>query len=909
MANVSFLRGTQSNLDALLSQGSGYTEGAFYLTTDSDRLYFAQNDKELVHLNHNVIQVTNIASLPSLAEANVGDFYYAIAENVLCTKNANNPTWIQINKNTNDNTKVTGVSEATVAADAQGITVKFNIKQTTTNTLGDETQLDDIPVSFTIDSGDIVAANNVSVGLGATSTENGITVNTVGAGANNTGLNINSGENINIIQDENNDIIIESENTTYNISASDNKIILTNSNNDEDTIVLESSNDAIEVTAAADQILIKHKDYGSINNQSNLESVSPKDGETFTVIDGITTDKGHITDFNIKTVTLPTHEDTISSLSVESENIVRLTESSGETYDVNFVAGNNDVVLKSNSDTNTIEFFHKAYGDPAITSVEGISPNHGDSFTVLENILASNGHITGYQTKQITLPADNNTEISSVQISTADEGKLSVSITDTNGDSHVGTSDSVLYYMVNNQPVYNQGNIEFYTKDEIDVKIQGLDAIVYRGTVGVGGTVENLPTENVSVGDTYKVIVAKEYGGYDCEIGDLLIATGSEENGIITSNLVWTYVPSGDDIDSQYELLVNNNIMSLKNIVTKDEVGSATIVGGNDLIVSTVDNNITIAHETFNTTQRADTSVSPSAGTTVTVLDSIITDNGHITGYTNKIITLPNDKDTVSELSAESTETGHIIKLTESNGDSSTVTLNNKNEYITLETNTDTDTINIGHKVYGTLESTASDALTLGYGDKFNIVTNLTRDNGGHLSGYTTQEITLPANSDTTSELSVKNAEAGYAIQLTESSGDNSSVILKNGTQISLSADSENDTIIINHEIISTTPGTADDISPDHGGNFTVLDSINTSNGHIIGYKTKTINLPDDEDTLYDLSGNIDGDIENNTATFTTTLTSSKNDIDTSVLELTSSSLKVTASSNSISLNLEWGSF
>jgi hypothetical protein len=37
MANVSFKRGLQSNLDKLTS----YIDGAFYLTTDTDRLYFA----------------------------------------------------------------------------------------------------------------------------------------------------------------------------------------------------------------------------------------------------------------------------------------------------------------------------------------------------------------------------------------------------------------------------------------------------------------------------------------------------------------------------------------------------------------------------------------------------------------------------------------------------------------------------------------------------------------------------------------------------------------------------------------------------------------------------------------------------------------------------------------------------
>lgn len=44
MANVKFLKGTQSKFNTL----SSFTDGAFYLTTDTDRLYFAQSETECV---------------------------------------------------------------------------------------------------------------------------------------------------------------------------------------------------------------------------------------------------------------------------------------------------------------------------------------------------------------------------------------------------------------------------------------------------------------------------------------------------------------------------------------------------------------------------------------------------------------------------------------------------------------------------------------------------------------------------------------------------------------------------------------------------------------------------------------------------------------------------------------------
>ena len=55
MANVQFLKGTQSKLNSLTS----YEAGAFYLTEDSDRLYYAQSSNELVYLNKNIITVNN----------------------------------------------------------------------------------------------------------------------------------------------------------------------------------------------------------------------------------------------------------------------------------------------------------------------------------------------------------------------------------------------------------------------------------------------------------------------------------------------------------------------------------------------------------------------------------------------------------------------------------------------------------------------------------------------------------------------------------------------------------------------------------------------------------------------------------------------------------------------------------
>ena len=67
-------------------------------------------------------------------------------------------------------------------------------------------------------------------------------------------------------------------------------------------------------------------------------------------------------------------------------------------------------------------------------------------------------------------------------------------------------------------------------------------AMVFKGTIGTGGTAGTaLPTSNVKVGDTYKIVTAGTYAGQAAKVGDLFIASATTPT--------WAYVPSGDDTD------------------------------------------------------------------------------------------------------------------------------------------------------------------------------------------------------------------------------------------------------------------------------------------------------------------------------------------------------------------------
>lgn len=101
--NVNFKRGTQASLNTLINgSGNRFVEGTFYLTNDTDRLYFAQSATELVDLNQ-YIHIFSGQTLPTIStQPNLedGDVYYWKDQNILAIYNATAGTWTQINPDT-----------------------------------------------------------------------------------------------------------------------------------------------------------------------------------------------------------------------------------------------------------------------------------------------------------------------------------------------------------------------------------------------------------------------------------------------------------------------------------------------------------------------------------------------------------------------------------------------------------------------------------------------------------------------------------------------------------------------------------------------------------------------------------------------------------------------------------------
>lgn len=166
MANVLFKRGTQVDLNSLIDK-KVFQEGTFYLTTDTDRLYFAQSNNELVDLNRNIQTVNTIEELNTWANnpansVQPGDFFYILNDNILCIRNATNTGWTQLNPDTKLKEED---QHNTFSTSTNSVTVKSTIT---------DTQNNKSEGSFTVEGGGVIKVTKGEDGVIKISAEAGI---------------------------------------------------------------------------------------------------------------------------------------------------------------------------------------------------------------------------------------------------------------------------------------------------------------------------------------------------------------------------------------------------------------------------------------------------------------------------------------------------------------------------------------------------------------------------------------------------------------------------------------------------------------------------------------------------------------------------------------------------------------
>ena len=238
---------------------------------------------------------------------------------------------------------------------------------------------------------------------------------------------------------------------------------------------------------------------------------------------------------------------------------------------------------------------------------------------------------------------------------TAEAAGFKVQVTDTNNNPVEDTIDPVITYLTNEAGT-TTGSVHFvsgtaalpvYSKDEINRRLSALDGMTYRGTVGTDGSagtsVGNI--QNPAKGDTFKVVsdlsnIPLKSGTGTAKLGDLLIANGTETDGVITSGLYYDIIPSGNDIDTQYSVISDTNGIKIHNVTANNDIGSIKIAAGSQIAVSdsgTNNKTVTIAHGTISNAtdgnpSNATAKTQSNAGSiTVNAVTGLTTNNGHVT--------------------------------------------------------------------------------------------------------------------------------------------------------------------------------------------------------------------------------------------------------------------------------------
>lgn len=234
MAQVMFKKGLSTALPK-----TGLVEGAFYLTTDTDKLYICNDGNKLSLLNQIVHSVANINALPKIADAAVGEFYYCLDENVLATKKAAADTsWTQINADTD--TKVSGVT-ATTAVNSGIATVTTTVESTTKAGVSDGGKAGSFKIKGAGDNtitreadGTIVITgknDNATYTLG-TAEGGKIALNGTGTGATNTEITVKGAGDIAITSDAAGNLTVDGTTLKNAISTATQNVTITSVKNE-----------------------------------------------------------------------------------------------------------------------------------------------------------------------------------------------------------------------------------------------------------------------------------------------------------------------------------------------------------------------------------------------------------------------------------------------------------------------------------------------------------------------------------------------------------------------------------------------------------------------------------------------------------------------------------------------------
>lgn len=603
MANVMFKRGTQSGFNNL----TAYQDGCFYLTTDSHRLYVGTGNNTADLVSQSVISYPNWAAIEALSNKSSssyaaglcveGQFYYAKAENILCTYS--NGKWVQINPDHNDDhdTYVKSINVAKNDAETEkGKQLVYDVRIT-------QAQKD-------------LKGNNESAVTPDVSGQIVISATDLGQITTHT------------------DVGVEAEKTA------DNKVYL--------------KNNGIGASATAKVELAGEGSVSISTSNSNKITISGVD--TTYSLNTTTNTTG------AKAALQTQNGTTESSFAIEVDNSALIVASN--------TAGKNGSIKLAHAKS--------LQSNSAFTPADATTDDSGNVILSMPTVSVNEyGHVTAVGTQNVTLPRDKDTKVSA--ISADDSGKITVTIKDENTTVETPVvSDTVLYHKITvdgvEKTVYNQGDLgAFYSSDKVDTLITAakseMNAMTYCGTATKSAFGQITGPQK---GDTYKAAESFTIGSgssaVDVNTGDLIIYNGADVAAGAAGDIAkWEVIPSGDDIDTTYNMSLNGTTIQLNNEVNSKTAGTIAVKGADGISV-TNDSGLSIGHT--NTITAGSASGTKLVDRKFTIPTINYDKNGHITGLgIATTIELPVDKDTTYTFGSDAT--------------SKTVSLKNSSEVVT----------------------------------------------------------------------------------------------------------------------------------------------------------------------------------------------------------------------------------
>lgn len=240
--------------------------------------------------------------------------------------------------------------------------------------------------------------------------------------------------------------------------------------------------------------------------------------------------------------------------------------------------------------------------------------------------LSTNDYTTAEKTKLSGIAEGANKTVVDSSLSSTSTNPVQNKVVSAALDEKLNSSETATSISAQNRTsVPRSGAVIDYVSDAISRGIAASDAMIFKGTIGTGGTVTSLPT-TYQTGWTYRVITAGTYAGNVCEVGDLIIAL-VDRSGSSNANSDWTVAQTNID-----------------GAITSISGTSPVSVSGSGSSRSISHANSGVSAGTYGNTSAQ----SPAFGDTANIPYVTTNATGHVTGAGTATVKIPNTEATTS---------------------------------------------------------------------------------------------------------------------------------------------------------------------------------------------------------------------------------------------------------------------